>query len=273
MPVDFPGILDCEQELSRDPFNLGAGGLKRRRDVRDRDRSDEFRVRFHKGVRGFRGRWLADRVCHVDREKIRVWEETIHGLQADVIRIDMPASRPAASFYGSLSSGQHARRFRADEAVLAIGLIPNRHHFEAILRNEFAGSQLRLRLMRKAVANTDGEFFENEHGERARRYKAAQSDEKAEPQAPACLEALLRVRQIRELCKTREVLATLLEVLIVTLLEVLLWFVLWPVAMLVCTPFIFLAAGFSVMTGRKSFPAALADGYTLVSRIWKRWVS
>ena len=128
-----------------------------------RERRAQLGMPVHKRlhVRGRRG--LANGIRHVDREKIRVREKAIDRFEPDVIGIHMPAFRPAQRSHGGLRRSENARRFGADERVFAVRFVPDRNHVRAVRGDLLAGAELRLRLMRKAVADADGEFFESEH--------------------------------------------------------------------------------------------------------------
>jgi hypothetical protein len=49
----------------------------------------------------------------------------------------------------------------------------------------------------------------------------------------------------------------------------LMWLVLWPVALLVCTPFLLLRALVSALFTRIRFLESLAGGYRSITRFWK----
>jgi hypothetical protein len=48
--------------------------------------------------------------------------------------------------------------------VLAVGLVPDGRHLHAVRRDELAGAQLGLGLVREAVAHAEGEFLKVQHG-------------------------------------------------------------------------------------------------------------
>ena len=56
------------------------------------------------------------------------------------------------------------------------------------------------------------------------------------------------------------------------LIEVLLKFILWPVAMVLCTPFILIWGVFALVARKQRFTYAVSDGYLAVSEFWKKWV-
>ena len=127
----------------------------------------------HKRLHVRRGRRLTDGIRDIDREKIRVREKAIHRFQPDVIGIHMPAFRPPELRHRRLRRREHARGLGADERVFAVRLIPDRHHLRAIARDELAGAKLRRSLMSKAITDTNGEFFESEHGRKLGAYGLA----------------------------------------------------------------------------------------------------
>jgi hypothetical protein len=48
--------------------------------------------------------------------------------------------------------------------MFAIRLVPDGHDLRPVAGDELTGAKLRRGLMGKAVADTDGEFFESKHG-------------------------------------------------------------------------------------------------------------
>ncbi len=56
-----------------------------------------------------------------------------------------------------------------------------------------------------------------------------------------------------------------------TLLELFVWFVLWPVVLIVSTPFIFVHAAILALTHKQRFRVAVVGGYSAVSDRWKHW--
>jgi hypothetical protein len=55
-----------------------------------------------------------------------------------------------------------------------------------------------------------------------------------------------------------------------TLLEFLWWLILWPVALIVSTPFVLLYAALSAMHRKQRFSDALSVGYASVSDLWEK---
>ncbi len=79
-----------------------------------------------------------------------------------MIGIHMPAMFPVQGGHRLLRGGEHARGFAPDEVVLAVALVPDGNDRDAEAGDELAGEELRLRLMRKAIANSKGIFFDFE---------------------------------------------------------------------------------------------------------------
>ena len=78
-------------------------------------------------------RGLVDRVRNVDCEKIGAGQEAIDGLKLDMIGIDVPWMIPSKICHRSNGCVVDALRFRADECVFAIRLVPNRYDNEPLL--------------------------------------------------------------------------------------------------------------------------------------------
>jgi len=55
------------------------------------------------------------------------------------------------------------------------------------------------------------------------------------------------------------------------IIETLLKFILWPVALVVCTPFILIRGVFALISRKQRFTYAVSDGYLSVSEFWKKW--
>jgi len=56
------------------------------------------------------------------------------------------------------------------------------------------------------------------------------------------------------------------------IIEILVKFVLWPVALVICTPFILVRTLFAVAYRRQKFSDVFSDGYLSVSEFWDKWV-
>ena len=50
------------------------------------------------------------------------------------------------------------------------------------------------------------------------------------------------------------------------------WIVLWPIVLIISTPFVLINACFSALSHKQRFRFAVADGYYTVSDRWKEWV-
>ena len=66
-------------------------------------------------------------------------------------------------------------------------------------------------------------------------------------------------------------LESLIGAILESLLELFLWFLLWPVALIVSTPFILVGAIITALYGKQRFSLALSDGYSSVSEWYKSW--
>ena len=64
----------------------------------------------------------------------------------------------------------------------------------------------------------------------------------------------------------------LLGAVIEGLIGLLLWLILWPVALIVSTPFVVVNALFAALSHKQRFFCAMADGYSSVTAFWKNWV-
>jgi hypothetical protein len=62
------------------------------------------------------------------------------------------------------------------------------------------------------------------------------------------------------------------EIIAGIILEALVWIVLWPVVIIISTPFVLINACFSALSHQQRFRFAVADGYSIVSDSWKEWV-
>lgn len=75
----------------------------------------------------------------------------------------MPALRPAERPHCGLRGVEYALRFRADERVFAVGLVPYGNGLDAVLGKELESMKLRFGLMGEAIAHADGESFKSQH--------------------------------------------------------------------------------------------------------------
>ena len=123
-------------------------------------------------------RWaggFANGVCHVNRVKVRMRDETVDGFQPDMVGIDVVGFLPVKGFDGSVRGRAGCRWFGANGRVLAIGFIPDRNNFGAVLSGQNAGLQLGTGLTGKSVPYPERIFFEGQ----SLRHKAATSQFRA----------------------------------------------------------------------------------------------
>ena len=106
---------------------------------------------------------LADGIGDVDREEIAGGDEAVHRVEVDVVGIHVIGLRPAGLPHRLIGGGAHAGGFGADDDVLAIRFVPDGNDVDAALRRHHARPQLRLGLVREAVADAEGEFFQSQH--------------------------------------------------------------------------------------------------------------
>ena len=162
MAVDLAGFLDSQEELGGRALDVGAGRGERTIDAGERERADEFRVAIDEGLhRGGVGR-LGDEVSDVDGEEVGDADEALDGLQADVVGVEEIRSGPAERLHGGVGRGAGARRLGADDVVLAVGLVPDRHDLDAELLGREAGGELGFGFVGEAVAHAEGEFTDDE---------------------------------------------------------------------------------------------------------------
>ena len=98
---------------------------------------------------------LPDPVGHVDGVEVRVGHKAVHGLEADVVGVHVVRFPPAEGLDGGVRGGAGGDRLGPDREVLAVGLVPDRDHRDALLRGHDAGPELGLGLVRKAVADSE----------------------------------------------------------------------------------------------------------------------
>ena len=127
--------------------------------------ADQFRMALDERVDAVRLGRLADGRGDVERVEIAGVDEAVHGAEADVVGIDVVGLLPARSPHRRVGRGAHARRFGADDGVLAVRFVPDGDDVDAVVRRHHAGPQLGLGLMRETVADTEGEFFQGKHDE------------------------------------------------------------------------------------------------------------
>ena len=160
--VDLAGFLDGEQELGGRALDVGARGRERTVDAGEGERADELRVAVDEGLdRGGVG-GLGDEVGDVDGEEVGDADETLDGLQADVVGVEEVRGGPAEGLHGGVGRGAGAGRLGADDVVLAVGLVPDRHDLDAELLGREAGGELGFGFVGEAVAHAEGEFTDDE---------------------------------------------------------------------------------------------------------------
>ncbi len=128
------------------------------------DCADEFAVGFYKGFdSGLFGR-LADEIRNVDGVEVAGREEAIYGAEIDVVGVAEIWLRPSERLNRGVGGWRVRRRFGSDDGVLAIGFVPDGSDFDSVFGGEDAGFELGFGLMREAVAYSEGEFAECDHG-------------------------------------------------------------------------------------------------------------
>src|SRR5262249_52884958 len=86
------------------------------------------------------------------------------GFEPDVVRVNVVGLLPAERLHRGVRGVPYAARLGADDRVLAVGLVPDRYHFDACFRREDARAELRLRLVCEPVADADGALRGGEQG-------------------------------------------------------------------------------------------------------------
>ena len=160
--VDLAGFLDSQQELGGRALDVGTRGRERTVDAGEGDGADELRVAVDETLDRSRVGGLSNEVSDVDGEEVRDADETIDGLQADMVGIKEVGSGPTEGLYSGIRRRAGAGRLGADDVVLAVGLIPDRHDFDAEFLGRDAGSELGFGFVGEAVAHTEGEFTDDE---------------------------------------------------------------------------------------------------------------
>ena len=159
MPVNRAGLGHRAQVFAGDGLDVLTRDLQRRVDALDAHAADQLRMFPHEHRNRVALGRLPDKIRHVDGEEIRAVEILVDRVHVDVVGIHVPTLLPAQCLHRRLGGVINALRFRADEAVLAVGLVPDRHHFDAIRGQLHTRLQLRLSLVRKSVAHAHGVFF------------------------------------------------------------------------------------------------------------------
>ena len=97
----------------------------------------------------------SDLVRNIDGEEVAGFEKSIHRAQVDVVGIAEIWMLPFEVLNSGIRGDARLRGFGADDGVLAIRLVPYRHHDHTGLRRLEAGAQLRAGLMHKPVSYPD----------------------------------------------------------------------------------------------------------------------
>ena len=111
------------------------------------------------GAGGFAGE-----IRHVERVEIAGREEPIHGLQPDVVGIDVVRLVPAERLHRGVRLGPDIVGPAVDDGVFAVGLVPDRVNAQAGVTRLENGLELRAALAGKAVAHAEGVFFDVHNG-------------------------------------------------------------------------------------------------------------
>ena len=108
---------------------------------------------------------LARVVGDIEREEITRRNESIHRVQVDVIGIHKVGRGPVQRLHSGIRLGAETLGLRADEGVLAVGLVPNRMKRHTSHGGGLDRGKLGLALMGEAVAHADGESWEFFHND------------------------------------------------------------------------------------------------------------
>jgi hypothetical protein len=153
VPVNFPRVLHGEQKFVGDAFNFSARRFERAVNLRDDNLAQQFRVMIDKRLHAFGIGGFANRVGHVNREEIRRRDETIHGLEPDVVGVHVIRFFPTKRLHRRIRLGAQTGRFGADERVFAVRFVPDGYDVRAEFGGQDTCIQLGLALMRKTVAH------------------------------------------------------------------------------------------------------------------------
>ncbi len=102
---------------------------------------------------------LTDEVGHIDGEEITRRDKSVNRCNRDVVGIHMVRQLPAKRVHRCVSSLARRKRLRTDDGMFAIRLVPHGYNFNPAGERIEAGLQLRLCLMCKAVAGSNGIFM------------------------------------------------------------------------------------------------------------------
>ncbi len=102
MKLSWP-FADAMWRLPGDSLDVCARGLERLFDTWNLQPSQQFRMVLDKSLQVSSGGRLANGVSHVERIEIAVIDNRIHGVEADVISIDVKGLGPTQLTNGLLS--------------------------------------------------------------------------------------------------------------------------------------------------------------------------
>ena len=154
--------MNSQEELGGRALDVGARGRERTVNAGEGDRTDELRVAVDEGLnRGGVG-GLSDEVGNIDGEEVGDADETLDGLQADVVGVEEVGGGPAEALHGGVGRSAGAGRLGADDIVLAVGLVPDRDDLDAELLGGDAGGELGFGFVGEAIAHAEGEFTDDE---------------------------------------------------------------------------------------------------------------
>src|SRR5215472_2798602 len=106
---------------------------------------------------------LADEVRDVNGVEVARLDETVYGVEINVVRIHMPWVRPPGSLHRRFRRRLHARGLRADDQMFTVRFVPDRRNLDAAFRRHFKRAQLRPGLMRETVTHPEGELLDLQH--------------------------------------------------------------------------------------------------------------
>ena len=157
MTVDLPSLLHGGQEFCCCSSDLLTASENRRGEARISDRIAG--MLFHQTRDRGRIGLLADRVSHIDREKVGSLQETVNGLQVDMISIHEVGSFPAKGGDRLIRFGSQGGWFGADQIVFAVGLVPDGRYLNSMFNGFLEGTELGFSLVTESVADAEGEWW------------------------------------------------------------------------------------------------------------------
>lgn len=102
-------------------------------------------------VRG--ARRFANGVGDIDREEIRAGNESVYRLEPDMIGVYVPLLSPIKGDDCGLGSVEDTLRFRANEGVFPVGLVPYGNDLDSLLSEHVERPQLGARLLPEPVSD------------------------------------------------------------------------------------------------------------------------